>query len=52
MEAGVLCGVLRVGPTNKMVFEPRLEVSERGNQVDISGKDVPGRGTVGIKARR
>lgn len=51
MEVGVLCGVMRAGPTDK-IFEQRLEGSEGGNPVDILGKDVPGRGRVGIKARR
>lgn len=36
--------MMRAGPTDKMVFEQRLEVIEHG-------KGVPGRGTVGIKAR-
>lgn len=43
--------MMRAGPTDK-IFKQRLQGSDRGNQVDILGKDNPGRGTVGIKARR
>lgn len=50
MEVGVLCGAMRAGPTDK-IFEQRLEGRKGGNPVDILGKDIPGRGRVGIKYR-
>lgn len=43
--------MMRAGPTDK-IFKQRLQGSDGGNQVDILGKDDPGRGTVSIKARR
>lgn len=52
MEVGVLCGMMRAGAADQMIFEQKLGGSEGGNRVEILGQDVPGRGTVGRKVGR
>lgn len=48
MEAGGLCGMIRAGPTDK-IFLQRLVGRLGGNQMDILGKDILGRGTVDLR---